>query len=187
MIDKVDNISEILVESKNVFNGDFLRVMNDTIKLPDGKLATREWVKFGRASAIIVITDNDEIVLEKQYRHPVGKIMIEIPAGKTEVYENPLDSAKRELLEETGYSAETWVELGTCFPCIGYSNEAITYFLAKDLTVGAAYLDDGEFLEVFKLPFSECMDMVYSNQINDSKTLAGLMLYQGYLVTSKEP
>ena len=185
MTDKSDNISETLVESKNIFNGDFLRVMNDTIKLPDGKLATREWVKFGRASAIIVITGNNEIILERQYRHPVGKIMIEIPAGKTEAHENPLDSARRELLEETGYSAKTWIELGTCFPCIGYSNEAITYFLAKDLTSGQATLDDGEFLEVFKLPFTECMDMVYSNQINDSKTLSGLVLYQGYLLKNQ--
>lgn len=185
MMDKIDNISEVLVESKNVFSGDFLRVMNDIIKLPDGKLATREWVKFGRASAIIVITENNEIILERQYRHPVGKIMIEIPAGKTEVNENPLDSAKRELLEETGYSAETWIELGTCFPCIGYSNEAITYFLAKDLTLGTPSLDEGEFLEVFKIAFSECMNMVYNNQINDSKTLSGLMLYQGYLLKSR--
>jgi ADP-ribose pyrophosphatase len=185
MTDKIDNISETLITSKNIFNGDFLRVMSDTVQLPDKEFATREWIKFGRASAIIVITDDDEIILERQYRHPVGQIMLEIPAGKTEIDESPLASAKRELLEETGYSAKIWIELGTCFPCIGYSNEAITYFLAKDLSLGNASLDAGEFLEVFKLPFSKCMEMAYTNQITDSKTLSGLMLYQGYLDKTK--
>lgn len=176
-----NKLSEILIESRNVFNGDFLRVMNDTVRLPDGDLATREWVKFGRASAIIAITANNEIILERQYRHPVGKIMIEIPAGKTEKSEDPLHSAKREFLEETGYSAETWIELGTCLPCIGYSNEAITYFLAKDLTLGQQKLDQGEFLEVFSIPLVAALELIYNNTINDSKTISGIMLYQGYL------
>lgn len=182
---KNTNISETLVESKNVFNGDFLHVMHDTIKLPDEKLATREWLQFGRASAIIAIDAKGEIILERQYRHPVGKIMIEIPAGKTERQETPLVSAKRELLEETGYSAKSWLELGTCFPCIGYSNEAITYFLAKELSFSKPDLDDGEFLEVFTLPLAQCLEMVYNNQITDSKTITGLMLHQGYLLNQK--
>ena len=181
MSDKKDNLNEVLVESRNVFTGDFLRVMNDTIKLPDGNLATREWIKFGRASAIIAIDENNNIILERQYRHPVGKSMIEIPAGKTEKHENPIDSAKREFLEETGFKARTWLELGTCLPCIGYSNEAITYFLATELVFEKQALDAGEFLEIFKIPYDECIDMVYTNQITDSKTIAGLMLYQGYL------
>lgn len=182
MINNSDQISETLIESKDTFNGNFLRVMNDTVKLPDGKLATREWVKFGKASAIIAITENNEIILERQYRHPVGRIMIEIPAGKTEKDEDSIHSAKRELLEETGNTASTWIELGTCLPCIGYSNETITYFLARDLSFSKQSLDEGEFLEVFKIPFTKCLEMIYTNQITDSKTITGIMLYQGYLL-----
>jgi ADP-ribose pyrophosphatase len=181
MIKSKRNIIEELIESNNIFNGDFLRVMNDKIKLPDNTITTREWVKFGRASAIIAINDNNEIILEHQYRHPVSRIMIEIPAGKTENDESPLVSAKRELLEETGYSANDWVELGTCLPSIGYSNEEITYFLAKKLTLGQQNLDAGEFLEVFTVHIDECINAIYNNEITDSKTITGLMLYQGYL------
>lgn len=181
-----DKLSEITVESKNIFNGDFLRVMNDTVRLPDGDLATREWIKFGSASAIIAITENNEIILERQYRHPVGKIMIEIPAGKTEKDEDPLHSAKREFLEETGYSAKTWIKLGTCLPCIGYSDEAITYFFASDLKLGAPSLDRGEFLEVFSMPFTDVLQLIYNNTINDSKTIAGIMLYLGYIANKNK-
>lgn len=181
-----DKLSEITIESHNTFTGEFLRVMNDTVRLPDDSLATREWVKFGRASAIIAINDKDEIVLERQYRHPVNRIMIEIPAGKTEKDEDSLTSAKREFLEETGYSAKTWIQLGTCFPCIGYSNEAITYFLAKDLTLGQQKLDQGEFLEVFTIPFSEALRLIYNNTINDSKTVTGIMLYTGYIANKNK-
>lgn len=176
-----EKLIETLVTSKKVFSGQFIQVINDTIKLPDGKLATREWVKHGGAVAIIAITENNEIILERQYRHPVQQIMLEIPAGKLEVNEDPLEAAKREMLEETGYSAQTWTELGTCLACIGYSNEQITYYLATDLSLGKQSLDDGEFLEVITLPIAKCMEYAYTNQLTDSKTLAGLMLYQGYL------
>lgn len=176
-----DNLTETLVSSEKVFQGEFLNVFNDTVKLPDDKLATREWINFGKASAIIAITNDNEIILERQYRHPVKKIMIEIPAGKTEKDETAIISAKRELLEETGISAKTWIELGALHPCIGYSNEQITYFLAQDLSIDTPKLDEGEFIEVFTAPFKQCLEMIFTNQISDTKTVAGIMLYQGFL------
>lgn len=175
------DLTETLVTSTKIFSGHFIQVINDTVKLPDGKLATREWVQHGGAAAIIAITAKNEIVLERQYRHPVKKTMLEIPAGKLEVNEKPIDAAKRELLEETGYSAKNWFKLGTCLPCIGYSSEQITYYLATNLTAGVAKLDEGEFLEILTLPIDECMELVYANQLIDSKTITGLMLYHGYL------
>jgi ADP-ribose pyrophosphatase len=111
--------------------------------------------------------------------------MLELPAGKLEPQELPLICAKRELEEETGYTAKNWIELGTCLPCIGYSTEKIVYFLATELTQGSANLDDGEFLETISMPLDEFMLMVYNGEVTDSKTLSGMILYLGYLHKNK--
>ena len=174
---------ETTITSKELFNGLFLKVMHDTVLLPDGETAPREYIKHSGAIAIIAITEDNQIIVERQYRHPVGQIMLEIPAGKLDPGEenDKLSAAKRELLEETGFIAKKWVELSTCLPCIGYSTEKITYFLATDLVAGTPQLDVGEFIETLTIPVDEFMDMAYNGDISDTKTLAGLMLYQGYL------
>lgn len=177
---KNTNLNEILVSSERVFAGEFMQVMRDYVSLPNGRTAVREYIKHSGAAAIIAITTNQEIVLEYQYRHPVGKVMLEIPAGKLDPNEDDLAAAKRELFEETGYSSEKWTKLGTCLPCIGYSNEKITYFLAENVIPGSATLDEGELLETHLMPIDKFMQLAYSGQIEDSKTLAGLILYQGY-------
>ena len=179
---KQQKLTETLITSENIFSGNFIRVMNDKVKLPDGTTASREWVKHIGGAAILALTSNNEIILERQYRHPVQQVVLEIPAGKLELMEDPLATAKRELLEETGYSADSWLELGKCLPCVGYSNEIMHYYLATNLTKGTQCLDTGEFLEVITLPLEECMRLAYTNQITDSKTIAGLMLYHGYLL-----
>ena len=176
-----ENLIETTLTSTSLFNGMFMRLMHDTVKLPDGATGVREYILHGGAVAIIAITDNNNIVLERQYRHPVGQIMLEIPAGKLEKAEIELKAAQRELKEETGYSSNRWIRLGHCLPCIGYSSEKIIYYLAQDVTPGQTMLDSGEFVETFTLPFNEFVDMAYNGEITDSKTLAGLVLYLGYL------
>ena len=182
-----ENLVEKSLTSKELFRGMFMQVMHDTVELPDGKIASREYIRHNGAVAIIAITKNNEIVIERQYRHPVGQIMLELPAGKLDKgeQEHPLKAAQRELHEETGYTADNWVELATCLPCIGYSSEKITYYLATALTAGPAKLDEGEFVETFTVPVEEFMAMAYNGEVTDSKTLAGLMLYQGYLLKHK--
>ncbi len=174
-------LEETLIDSIQIASGKWIQITHDTVKLPNGQTAFREYIKHSGASAIIAITENNQIVLEYQYRHPVESIMLEIPAGKLDHKEDPLNAAKRELLEETGYSAKNWLQLGSCFPCIGYSTEKIIYYLALDLVAGTQKLDEGEFLETILMDVDKCFDMAYRGEITDSKTLAGLMLYQGYL------
>ncbi len=172
---------EKLLSSKKLFKGSFFEVTHDIVKLPDGKITSREYIIHNGAVAIIAITNDNNIIIERQYRHPVRQIMLEIPAGKLEADENPLEAAKRELSEETGYTASDWLELGTCLPCIGYSNEKITYYLAMELNSGSTNLDEGEFVETLTMPFNKFLDMIYNGEVTDTKTIAGIMLYQGYL------
>ncbi|WP_276968430.1 NUDIX hydrolase, partial [Metallibacterium scheffleri] len=139
-------------------------------------------VKHPGGVAIIAITNNNQIVLEYQYRHSVGQVVLEIPAGKPDHMEPALDAAKRELQEETGFSSNKWTYLGECLPCTGYSNERIVYYLAEDITSGDTNLDEGEQIETFTMDVQECFNLAHRGEITDSKTLAGLMLYQGYLL-----
>jgi ADP-ribose pyrophosphatase len=175
------HLEEILIDSIEIASGKWIKITHDTVKLPNGKTTFREYIKHSGAVAVIAITSDNKIVLEYQYRHPVEQVMLEIPAGKLEDLEDPLEAAKRELKEETGFSANNWLHLGSCLPCIGYSSERIIYYLAQNLEPGTATLDDGEFLETVVMDIDKCFDMAYQGKITDSKTLSGLMLYQGYL------
>lgn len=172
---------ETQINSEEIFRGHFMKVYRDSVKLPDGKTATREYIKHSGAVAILAVDNDNNLIMERQYRHPVGKIMLEIPAGKLDQNEEPLSCGRRELVEETGYVAKEWILLGECLPCIGYSNERIVYYYAKDISYTEQQLDEGEFLEVVKIPLSEIYNLAFSGQIADSKTLSGLMLLYGYL------
>ena len=177
----LEYLTEIQLESQQIFNGEFINVKQDTVLLPDKTQAIREYITHPGASVIVAVTADKQIIMEYQYRYAVKQLMLELPAGKLEIDEDPKECAKRELLEETGYSGNNWTYLGTTLPCIGYCNEKMVYYLATELSYSKPNLDAGEFLETVTLPLSEIYELIYTNQITDNKTITGIMLYQGYL------
>ena len=175
------NLLEKQLTSDLVYEGGFLNVRKDRVALPDGKEAAREYILHPGAVAILALTPQRELVLERQYRYPAGREFIEIPAGKIDPDEAPEATARRELFEETGYRAGSWIYLGTAHPCIGYSNEKISYYLAQDLILSERRLDEGEFLEVLTKPLDEAMEMALNGGICDSKSIVGLHWLAAYL------
>jgi ADP-ribose diphosphatase len=170
----VKDLSEHRLSGRLVYNGKLLKVHSDTVRLPDGGAAEREYIDHPGAVAVIAVTDAGELVMERQYRYPLGRDMIEIPAGKIDRGEDPLATAKRELQEETGYTAAEWTHLATINIAIAYSNEHIEIYLAKGLGQAQPKLDDEEFLEVFTLPLATALAWVREGRITDSKTVSGL-------------
>jgi ADP-ribose pyrophosphatase len=169
------DLTETTVSSRNVYDGELLHVRADRARLPDGKVAVREYITHPGAVVIIPLLDNGELVLERQHRYPLHRDFYELPAGKIDRGEDPLQCAQRELLEETGYSAKKWRYITTLYPCIGYSDEKLLYYLAEDLTFTSASLDDGEHLEVFTLTLAAAVDWVRTGKITDNKTVSGLL------------
>ena len=161
--------------TKLVYDGKMLKVREDTVRLPDGKTARREYVQHPGAVVIIPLLDDDTVIMERQFRYPLGRHFYELPAGKIEQGEDPLETAKRELKEECGYTAQRWQRLTTLHPCIGYSNEAIELYIARDLTYVGHALDEGEFLEVIRLPIAQALEWAKSGRITDVKAVAGLL------------
>ena len=168
------SLTEKKLSSQCVYEGNFLHMHKDKIIMPDGKLSVREYVTHPGGVVIIPLLDNGDLVLERQYRYPLHQNFYELPAGKIEHNEDPLASAKRELLEETGYIASEWRYITTLYPFIGYSNEKQMYFLAEGLDLRGACPDDGENIEIFTLSFSEAIEWVRTGKITDSKTVSGL-------------
>jgi ADP-ribose pyrophosphatase len=169
------DLTEHFVSGSRVFDGNLLKVHRDTVRLPDGSTGQREYVRHPGAVAIVALFDDGQVLLERQFRYPNRREFIEIPAGKLEPGEPHLETAKRELLEETGYVADDWQRLGVIHTAIGYTDETIELFLARGLEQRAAKLDAGEFLEVFILGFEEAMAMIRDGRITDAKTLVGLL------------
>jgi ADP-ribose pyrophosphatase len=170
----VKDLSERRLSSRLVYDGKLLKVRSDTVRLPDGASAEREWIEHPGAVAVLAVTDKGELVMERQFRYALGRDMIEVPAGKIDPGEDPLATARRELAEETGYSAAQWAHVATIHLAIGYSNEHIEIYLAKGLKQQKARLDDEEFLEVFTLPLATALAWVREGKITDSKTVSTL-------------
>ena len=175
------DLKETCLDSAIVYEGSFIQVVKDNVRLPDGSTSTREHIKHPGAVAVLAILDNGNLVMERQFRYPPQREFIELPAGKIDHGEDILITAQRELLEETGYVASEWTHLSTMWPCIGYADERMEYFLASGLTHQGSQLDVGEFLEVFELSPADAMQWIKLGKINDSKTVLGLFWLEKFL------
>ncbi|HEY5928680.1 MAG TPA: NUDIX hydrolase [Burkholderiales bacterium] len=176
------DFTEKKLRSKVAYRGRMLQVNEDQVELPGGGQAGREYVVHPGAALILPLFDDGSVLLERQYRYPAADHFYELPAGKFEPGEPAMETAKRELLEETGYVAAEWRALGKVFPCIGYSDEVIEFFLARKLEYRRAQqLDEGEFLETLRLPLADALEWVRSGRINDVKTMYGLLLAEKIL------
>jgi ADP-ribose pyrophosphatase len=168
------DLQERQIDTELVYEGGFIQVHKDNVRLPDGSTSSREYLKHPGAVAIIALLDNGNLIMERQFRYAPQQEFIELPAGKIDQGETPLLTAQRELLEETGYVANEWIHLTTAWPCIGYADERMEYYLARGLSYRGRQLDDGEFLEVFELSPQQAIEWIRLGKITDSKTIVGL-------------
>jgi ADP-ribose pyrophosphatase len=165
-----DHLRENRISGEDIYGGIFLNMKRDLVCLPDGQQAAREYLTHPGAVAIVAILDDGRVLLERQYRYPIAKACIEIPAGKLEIGEDHLLCAQRELEEETGYTAKRWSYIRRIHPVISYSTEFIDIYLAEDLIPGPSKLDDEEFLDVFAAPLEQLIAWVEAGEITDVKT-----------------
>ncbi len=172
---KDEALIETRLSGEEVYRGKLLTVYSDRVRLPDGTESVREHIQHPGAVVMIAALDNGKLLFERQFRYPVGRVFLELPAGKIDAGELPLDTARRELREETGYKARHWLHLGVMHPCIGYSNERIEIFLAHGLVFVGHERDRGEFLEVMELSLSDAMMAVRDGEITDAKTITALL------------
>lgn len=163
-------LKETFVSRQEIFHGRIVDLRVDTVRLPNGHLTTREVIDHPGGVAFVAIDENDNVLTVKQYRYAFQTVLEEIPAGKLERGEDPLVCAVRELGEETGFTAGRIVPLGAYHSSPGFSSERLYIYLALDLSSGEAHPDEGEFLDLVKLPFSELLSMVKRGEISDGKT-----------------
>ncbi len=169
------HLKESTLGSETVFQGRLLHVKRDQVRLPNDHQAVREYIVHPGAVVVIALLDNGNLLFERQFRYPLGRVFLELPAGKIDAGEEILATARRELLEETGHVAAHWEHLGVMHPCIGYSDERIEIFLARGVqSQGAQQLDHGEFLEVVELSLADAGAAVLAGEITDAKTITAL-------------
>lgn len=181
-----EHLIEKQLSSEQLFKGKLLDARRDTVRLPDGRSATREYIVHPGAVMVVPILSESpsewQLVLERQFRYPMQRVMVEFPAGKLDPGEDPFDCARRELREETGYSARQWARAGVLHPVIAYSTEAIDIWFARDLTLGERALDAGEFLDVFTASSTNFLQWCRDGLVTDAKTLSAALWLQNMLL-----
>jgi ADP-ribose pyrophosphatase len=175
------HLREECTASESLFRGSFLHCKRDTVRLPDGGTAMREYVVHPGAVVIVPLLDDGRVVLERQYRYPVGRVMVEFPAGKIDAGEDPWLCGQRELLEETGYMAREWAYAGAMHLAIAYSTEIIHIYFARGLSSGTRQLDPGEFLDVFTATPAEVLAWCREGVITDAKSQTCALWLQNVL------
>ena len=167
--------TEKRIERKDIFDGYIFNVYLDKVEISDGSIRPREVVEHNGGVCVVAVDDDRYIYMVRQFRYAVRKMMLEIPAGKLEKGEDPLEAAKRELSEETGFTAGEWTSLGHMYPTPGYCSEKLYVYLARNLTAGEMHLDDGEILTAEKLRLSDVADMIMRGEVSDAKTVFGVL------------
>jgi ADP-ribose pyrophosphatase len=167
-------LEETTVESGIAWEGSFLKVRRDRARLPDGTVHQREFIQHPGAAAMVALGDDGRVLIERQFRYPMGRVYVEFPAGKLDPGEHSLQTAKRELLEETGYVAREWAFLTQIHPAIGFADETLDIYLARGLTLQQANLDQGEFLEIDWVEIGWLIDELRAGRIPDVKTQIAL-------------
>lgn len=169
-------LRETQLSSREIFDGRILHVFEDTVRLPNGAAASREYLRHIGAVCVIPVLEDGSVLVERQYRYPVAQVLTEIPAGKLDTKdEDHLLAAQRELREETGATAERWTSLGLFYPACAYSDEAIEMYLAQGLHFGERHLDADEFLNVARVPLTELVEDVMAGRIPDAKTQIAIL------------
>ena len=169
------NLEEKTIEQNIIFEGRILTFNCDKVTLPNGKEGTREMVSHPGGVGVLPLTEEQDVLLVNQFRYPYHKELLEIPAGKLSAGEDPLDCGKRELKEETGATALDYKSLGRLLPSPGYTNEIIYMYLATGLSFGRMQLDKDEFLDVVKMPLKKAVELVFSGELEDSKTQTAIL------------
>lgn len=169
------DFSEKTVKTDRVYEGRVINFRVDTVELPNGNTSTRELVEHPGGVGIVAVDDGGNVMMVRQYRKPYEKIILEIPAGKMEKGEEPELCGRRELEEETGYAAGSFEFLGECYPSVGYTNEIIRLFLARNLKKTHMHPDEDEFLKVERIPIEDLYKMIMNNEIADAKTVIGIL------------
>ena len=181
------DLTEHPLSSETVYQGRLLHAKRDRVQLPNGQQSSREYLVHPGAAVVIPLFDNGDVLLERQHRYPLHRDFLELPAGKLDPGETELQCAQRELLEETGYAATQWRYLSTFYPCIGYSDERLVFYLARDLQHLGDDPDHDEFLEILRLPMAEALEMVRDGRINEGKTVMGLLWLERFGTEAKAP